>query len=149
MESNDNKSGVIYVLDLGDGETFKIGFTRGTVEQRIRSIEKGTVVMPYNIKPVMTFDVYVDVFKLEQLIHQKFECHRINGEWFSLDFIDLVDVFAIGSNFGSPKLYARWFEVIPEDAAEYYKKAVLPIHTSLPSIKKDRYCFANVKLEIV
>lgn len=110
-------SGWVYVLDYGDGKTFKIGYTTGEPEERVNQIARGTVLMPMRL--VMACYTMTNCFYFENLLQMLLDDKHVRGEWFSLDFPDLVGLYQTLSCFGGAQLYDRWFELVPDDYREY------------------------------
>jgi hypothetical protein len=111
-----NKSwlpGNVYVIDYGDGVTFKIGYTTVDPEVRIKQIARGSVIMPMHL--VMSVHTDTNAFFLENILQMTLDTDHVNGEWFKLDFPKLVEIYQCMSFFGGVQLYDRWYELVPED----------------------------------
>ncbi len=69
---------LVYILEC-DNFT-KIGFTRNSIEDRIRNFQHG------NPHKITLHSVYMsdNAFSLEKYLHIKFKEFNIRGEWFSL-----------------------------------------------------------------
>jgi hypothetical protein len=74
-----------YVYLLTDGELYKIGVTRGYIENRIKKLQTGN---PYEICIVDCFATD-NPFKLEKMLHNKHSWKRVNNEWFALEACDV------------------------------------------------------------
>ena len=74
-----------YVYLLTDGELYKIGVTRGSIENRIKKLQTGN---PYEICLVYYFATD-NPFKLEKMLHNKHSLKRVNNEWFALEACDV------------------------------------------------------------
>ena len=76
----------IYLLkvDTNDKRLYKIGFTRGSIEQRIKSLQTGC---PFEIKLV---DFYESDYgqTLEKSLQNRFNYKKTFGEWFELDLVE-------------------------------------------------------------
>ena len=73
-----------YVYLLTDGEYFKIGVTRGSIENRIKKLQTGN---PDDIVLVKYYQTEYP-FKMEKSLHAKHRCQRVNNEWFNLTLED-------------------------------------------------------------
>jgi hypothetical protein len=74
-----------YVYLLTDGEFYKIGVTRGSIEKRIKKLQTGN---PYCIDIVDYYETE-NPFKMEQMLHNRHKHQRVNNEWFSLKQDDI------------------------------------------------------------
>ena len=70
--------GSVYLLT--DGELYKIGVTRGSIDKRISKLQTGN---PYTIQMISHYDTDKP-FKLEKILHFRHSSQRINNEWFQL-----------------------------------------------------------------
>jgi hypothetical protein len=111
--------GYIYIIDYGDSETFKIGYTKYHPDQRIKQISKGTVIMPMHL--VLHAQTYLNAYYIEQLLHMMLDDKHVRGEWFKLDFVDICRVLDALIALESYIEYSdRWFDVIvPGDYQKY------------------------------
>ena len=76
-----------YVYLLTDGEFFKIGVTRGSIEKRIKKLQTGnadTIAIKQHYKTDIPF-------KLEKALHTMHANQRVNNEWFSLSLEDVAN----------------------------------------------------------
>lgn len=133
------KWGYLYVIDFGDKRTFKIGYTTKSVTERFNQIAKSSVLMPNQMALVMSFDVMTNVYAVESLMHMKFEDYRINGEWFELNFPELVELYQVMCGLSVRQtLHQRWFEVVPDDHEKYIEHyAISPV--KLPYMTVNEY----------
>jgi len=69
---------LVYIIEC-DG-FYKIGFTRNSIEDRVRSFQHGN---PHKISIHSTFMTF-DAYRLERFLHEKFVQYRVRGEWFKL-----------------------------------------------------------------
>ena len=76
-----------YVYLLTDGEFFKIGVTRGSIEKRIKKLQTGN---PDNIT-IVNYHLTEYPFKLESALHARHAHQRINNEWFDLNVNDVTN----------------------------------------------------------
>lgn len=74
-----------YVYLLTDGEFFKIGVTRGSIDKRIKKLQTGN---PDNIA-IVNYYLTEYPFKLESALHARHAYQRINNEWFDLTLDDV------------------------------------------------------------
>jgi len=79
--------GIVYLLQCDDGIniTHKIGYTRGSVQDRIKSLQVGN---GYEILELSSFCTEYAP-KLETTLHRYFKHHRLKGEWFKLEKADI------------------------------------------------------------
>lgn len=88
MAKYSNKKGIVYLLgdSLNEG-LFKIGVTRGKIENRIKKLQTG------NGGEIYLVDFYeTDTpFFIERDLHKRFSCNKENGEWFNLSLEDMKD----------------------------------------------------------
>ena len=70
---------------LTDGELYKIGVTRGSIENRISKLQTGN---PYDIAIIDYFESEYP-FKVEKMLHARHSQQRINNEWFNLENEDV------------------------------------------------------------
>lgn len=75
-----------YVYLLTDGEFFKIGVTKGSIEKRIKKLQTGN---PDNIA-IVNYHLTEYPFKMESALHAKYANKRINNEWFDLSLNDVT-----------------------------------------------------------
>jgi len=77
----------IYLIcaEIGEEKLYKIGYTRRTIEQRIKEFKTG------NGSDFYIVDSFQSKWgaKIEARIHKAFKHKRINGEWFSLNETDI------------------------------------------------------------
>lgn len=80
----------VYLLkcDFGDHLLFKIGFSKRSVEKRVRELKTGNAC---EIKIVSIFSS-IWAIKIESTLHRLYSSKRVSGEWFDLTEID-VDNF--------------------------------------------------------
>lgn len=73
--------GFVYLLSInGDNELYKIGVTRGSVENRIKKLQTGNGNEIYCVDYFFSSKPY----KLEKMLHNYFANERESGEWFLL-----------------------------------------------------------------
>ena len=76
-----------FVYLLCDGERFKIGMTRNTIEKRISQLQTGNPNEIYIISFYETFYPY----RIEQMLHNKYGTANIKNEWFDLTIDQVVN----------------------------------------------------------
>ena len=76
-----------YVYLLTDGEFFKIGVTRGSIDKRIKKLQTGN---PDDISLVNSYQTEYP-FKMEKALHATHNHQRINNEWFDLSLSDITN----------------------------------------------------------
>lgn len=81
-------SGNIYLLDGGDG-SFKIGVTRGSVDNRVKKLQTGN---PNEIIPIKYYHANNYLFLIEKRLHMLFSDKQLLNEWYKLSDED-VDEF--------------------------------------------------------
>lgn len=85
----ENQTGIekIYLIyDLNDN-LFKIGFTKKTIEERLKGISEPTIK---GKKPeIHLISAWNGSIEIEKELHKKFNSFRIRGEWFDLNVRDL------------------------------------------------------------
>ena len=79
--------GYIYLLESAneDGTIYKIGYTKNSVQKRIRSLQTGN---PYLIKELYCFQTKYNQ-RLEKSLHNFYSHCRLNGEWFKMSITDI------------------------------------------------------------
>lgn len=75
---NKHTKGTIYALRAGDKHLFKIGFTSGSVTERMKTLQTGC---PY---PLALFYDIPGTLKTEATIHKMLAEYRTTGEWFEV-----------------------------------------------------------------
>lgn len=81
--------GKIYLIKCyNDSEVlYKIGFTRGKPENRLKNLETGN---PNDLEIIKVFETKYNT-KLESNLHTKFKSKQVKNEWFRLDNDDVDD----------------------------------------------------------
>ena len=74
----------VYLLECGD--KYKIGYTRKTIEQRIKQMKTGN---SEEFKVLSFFESKWGT-KIESHLHKRFKDKKISGEWFKLDEEDIM-----------------------------------------------------------
>ncbi|HFG1611029.1 TPA: GIY-YIG nuclease family protein [Vibrio cholerae] len=114
-DSNPVPTGLVYVLATKSSDSvlatykanlYKIGFTEGSVEDRIKHAEKDRTFLEAPVRVVMTTECYnIDAHKLETLVHGFLGYQRLNitlkghdgqsykpREWFNVPLATVVEV---------------------------------------------------------
>lgn len=77
----------LYLLkcDFGDEVLYKIGFTKRSVESRLKELKTG------NANDIKIISVYSSKWsiKIESILHRLYNSKRVNGEWFELSQNDV------------------------------------------------------------
>ena len=84
MGMTNNDMGFVYLLKSGD--FYKIGMTRGTVENRLRSLQTGS---PHPIEVIHTIEV-ANLNEWEAYLHELYKHKHHHGEWYALDAQDVA-----------------------------------------------------------
>lgn len=79
------KGGYVYLLCDASSELFKIGVTRGSIENRIRKLQTGNGNEIFVCQSFKTDHP----FKMEKMLHSKYYSKRQLNEWFALDEEDV------------------------------------------------------------
>ncbi|MEG1142771.1 MAG: GIY-YIG nuclease family protein [Clostridia bacterium] len=79
----------IYLLQVGD--YFKIGYTKNSVEKRVKQLQTGS---PDKITICEVFETKHGM-KVERTLHSIFSHKRTNGEFFYLDVKDKINFVQI------------------------------------------------------
>lgn len=96
---------LVYLLKTRDLEEYKIGFTKGDIKKRLKSLQTGC---PSEIVVVDSFESEFAT-KIESTLHFMWGRFRVNGEWFlfenneQLKFNELCQQFH--NNFQALKAY--------------------------------------------
>lgn len=80
----------VYLIKNLDDNQYKIGYTRRSVEQRIKEFKTGNC---NHLKVIHQFESIWGT-KIEATLHRRFGTKKIEGEWFYLEKED-VDNFLI------------------------------------------------------
>lgn len=100
--------GYVYILDYGDGKTFKIGHTTKEPEDRLKQISLSSVLMPMRL----VMSVFCENCKqLENLLHLVYDENNVVGEWYALHLVDIIEIYQSMSVFGGAELYDGWYEL--------------------------------------
>ena len=80
----------IYLISaqIGEEKLYKIGFTKRSVEQRIKDFKTGNA-SDFLIEQVFQCDKYH--ITVEKRLHNHFNSKHVNGEWFLLEKNDIYE----------------------------------------------------------
>ncbi|MBN1202642.1 MAG: GIY-YIG nuclease family protein [Anaerolineae bacterium] len=84
----DQHSGRGKVYLLKSQSYYKIGMTRGSVEERVRSLKTGN---PSKIEIVHVIETNQPE-RVEAELHQQYAVKRVKGEWFKLTLLDVWSI---------------------------------------------------------
>lgn len=79
--------GYVYLICDPKNDFFKIGVTSGSIENRVKKLQTGNGSELH----ITSWYECQYPFKLEKLLHAKFNPKRESGEWFSLDTSDVLN----------------------------------------------------------
>jgi hypothetical protein len=100
------KGGTVYLLvEDGDNELYKIGVTRGSVDNRIKKLQTGN---GNKIRCVSSFES-IAPYKLEKVLHDYYKADREEGEWFLLSKEQVNNFLSVC------ELYERGFKSMTEN----------------------------------
>lgn len=85
--------GYVYLLKDINNNTYKIGVTRKMDGKRLMALQTGNST---KLELIMTYKTEYP-FRLESMLHRKFEQYRENNEWFRLPN-DIVEGFHFYTN---------------------------------------------------
>lgn len=74
--------GLLYAIQAEGTSLVKIGYTTGSVEKRVKTLQTG---QPFRLRVLDTVAVESEVHKQETLLHQFLKEQRRAGEWFEID----------------------------------------------------------------
>ena len=83
--------GYVYLLCDPNQEYYKIGVTRGSIQNRIKKLQTGNGTHIH----IVSYYKTEYPFKLEKLLHTKFAPKRVLNEWFDLDVNDITQFLSI------------------------------------------------------
>ena len=80
-------TGYVYLLSDDNKQHFKIGVTRGNLENRIKKLQTG------NPMKILLIDYYETPypFRLEKMLHDKFQYKNVLNEWYELTEQEVLD----------------------------------------------------------
>lgn len=76
---------VYLISDLDRDDTYKIGLTRGKIENRMKKLQTGNSGELMIIKYHETNYPYL----IEKFLHSKFSSKSIRGEWFTISYLNV------------------------------------------------------------
>jgi hypothetical protein len=71
--------------EIGGERLYKIGYTRRSIEKRIKELKTGNAAEFYIVN---SFESKWGT-KIEAILHRSFSGKKVNGEWFLLDDYDI------------------------------------------------------------
>jgi hypothetical protein len=84
------QSGWVYIIGVQNTPGYyKIGYTRNCPYERMEQLNKD-VIIPLELELKAAFYIK-DAFKIEKHCHKLMKANRVKGEWFRVDFLDVVD----------------------------------------------------------
>lgn len=89
---------VYLISDIDRTDTYKIGLTKGKIEDRMKKLQTGNSGELMIIK----YHETKHPFLIEKFLHSKYLCNSIRGEWFSITYDEV-------KNFNK---YCEWYENI-------------------------------------
>ena len=89
-------SGLLYIIQAGETDYYKIGVTLGSISQRLSGLQTGN-----HLQLKVKFTKYEENVRLkEKELHQKYREYNSSGEWFKLSnslIEDLIKEFINGN----------------------------------------------------
>lgn len=122
---------LVYIVQCENA--FKIGFTGGSLKDRVRSMTTGN---PFPIKPILTinFNTHSEALTVEKLLHAKYKRKSLQGEWFSLSLSDVSDITI---KYSERVLYVNHNIVITSgESALFWKRRYLQTREENARIKR-------------
>lgn len=103
IENQEGIEKIYLIYDLNDN-LFKIGFTKKTLEKRIKGISEPTIK---GKKPeIHLISAWKATIETEKELHKEFNLFRIRGEWFDLNIRDLEKLNKYMNKFEMIKYYS-------------------------------------------
>lgn len=87
--------GFVYLINETDTDNYKIGATKGIIEERKRQLQTGNS----NELEIISYFETNYPFKLEAMLHNYYKKYNMIGEWFMLEnlniksFIELCEIY--------------------------------------------------------
>lgn len=79
--------GYVYLLgDCGKEKRYKIGVTRGSIENRMKKLQTGNSGEIYLINKYKTEHPFI----MEKMLHTRFGVNKVLNEWFELSDEDVI-----------------------------------------------------------
>lgn len=108
----------LYVIKNGQDDVYKIGIATDT-EQRLASLQTGN---PKTLSLHLCYE-FSNAHPVEMSLHQKFSSYRVNGEWFTLNASQLVEIVNVCVLLGGVAYYpnvtvASEDEVMEQDSVQ-------------------------------
>lgn len=89
-----NNRGYVYIITEGEGR-YKIGYTKKSVESRIKSLQTGN---PNQLSLVKYHEVYMPS-RIETMLHNYYKDCLVKGEWYDLSSDQIEEFGAICDRF--------------------------------------------------
>lgn len=83
--------GYVYLICDPKDEYYKIGVTTGSIENRIKKLQTGNGTELH----ISSWFECPYPFKLEKLLHARFNMKREHGEWFSISPSEVINFHSI------------------------------------------------------
>lgn len=80
-------SGYVYLLCDANSDLYKIGVTRGSIENRLKKLQTGNG----NEIHVVSYFKCSNPFRIEKVLHRYFKPQNALNEWFSLASDDVLN----------------------------------------------------------
>ena len=110
---------MIYIINKAGTDHYKIGFTDGNVEKRLKNLQTGN-----DHKLTITATLDGDETR-EAELHRLFWQHHIQGEWFELDTDTLERILNNGERYLSHQ--SSIVRITPHDVRPIFRRHVNPI----------------------
>lgn len=84
-------NGFVYLLKTESIEydvLYKIGVTKGKVMDRVKKMLTGN---PNGIELIGYYSTEISPFTLEKTLHGRYSAFRVNGEWFNLEYNEVLN----------------------------------------------------------
>ena len=83
---DDNKKAYVYLICDPAQDLYKIGVTKNLYTKRMKQLQTGNGCELHLVKFHQTYYPY----RIEQMLHNKFQTKREHGEWFNLESNDVL-----------------------------------------------------------
>lgn len=87
MKKNKERGYVYLIGDWGQDGVYKIGVTRGTIENRIKRLQTGNANEIY----ICSYYQTNHPFFIEKTLHQRYGSKKLSGEWFQLSYEEFIN----------------------------------------------------------
>jgi len=79
--------GYVYLICDPTTEHYKIGVTKGSIEKRILELQTGNSTELH----ITNYYKTKYPFRMEKMLHSRFNQYRVHGEWFDLPDSDIIN----------------------------------------------------------